>query len=96
MNTKQTQLQEILTAFWNANVLDVPSAGADPSAAIAIDDPLIQLDSLTAVDVLIDIEKVVAKKLPVEKIVRKGGYSSREQFIDDVTKAVEEFIGASP
>ncbi len=96
MNTMQAELNKILIAFWAANVLEVPVNEGDPSAVIAIDEPLVQLDSITAVDVLIDIEKVVNKKLPVEKIVRKGGYSSKEQFLEDITRAVDEFVGASP
>jgi acyl carrier protein len=93
MNNKQTQLHEVLSDFWAKNVLDVPADQGDPAEVIAIDEPLVKLDSITAVDVLIDIEKAVGKKLPVEKIVRKGGYSSKEQFIEEVTKAVDAFVG---
>lgn len=95
MNAKHEQLHDVLTAFWDQNVLDVPAEEGDAEEEIAIDQPLVQLDSITAVDVLLDIEKVVGKHLPIEKIVRKGGYSSKEQFIEEVTRAVDEFAGAS-
>lgn len=96
MNAKHEQLYDVLSAFWDQNVLEVPPADGDADEEIAIDQPLVQLDSITAVDVLLDIEKVVGTHLPIEKIVRKGGYSSREQFIEEVSKAVDEFVGASP
>ena len=96
MNAKHEQLHDVLSAFWDQNVLEVPADEGDADEEIAIDEPLVQLDSITAVDVLLDIEKVVGKQLPIEKIVRKGGYSSREQFIQEVTNAVDECLGASP
>lgn len=96
MSAIRDQLHDILSAFWDQNVLEVPAEEGNADEEIAVDQPLIQLDSITAVDVLIDIEKVVGKQLAIEKIVRKGGYSSKEQFIKDVTKAVDEFVGASP
>lgn len=96
MNVEHEQLHDVLSAFWDQNVLEVPPEEGDAEEEIAVDQPLVQLDSVTAVDVLLDIEKLVKKHLPIEKIVRKGGYSSKEQFIEDVTSAVDEFIGASP
>lgn len=96
MSTEPEQLLEILSSFWDQNVLEVPPTEGNGEEEIPIDEALVQLDSITAVDVLIDIEKVVGKHLPVEKIVRKGGYTSREQFIEEVTKAVEGYVEAPP
>lgn len=96
MNAELEQLCDVLSAFWDQNVLEVPAEEGDAEEEIAIDKPLVPLDSVTAVDVLLDIEKMVGKHLPIEKIVRKGGYSSKEQFIEEVTKAVDEFVGTSP
>ncbi|KAF1704747.1 hypothetical protein [Pseudoxanthomonas kaohsiungensis] len=96
MNAKHEQLHDVLSAFWDQNVLEVPADEGGADEEIAIDEPLVQLDSITAVDVLLDIEKVIGKQLSIEKIVRKGGYSSREQFIQEVTNAVDECLGASP
>lgn len=93
MSTTNNQLHTVLGTFWDKNVLEVPTEEDDSDGDLAIDDPLIQLDSITAVDVLLDIEKLVGKHLPVEKIVRKGGYESKEQFIEEVTQAVNEFVG---
>lgn len=92
MSTTHEQLQDVLSTFWDENVLEVLDAGNEGGEEVAIDAPLVQLDSVTAVDVLIDIEKIVGKHLPIERIVRKGGYSTKEHFIEEVTKAVDEFV----
>ena len=96
MNAEHEQLRAVLSAFWDQNVLEVPVEEGDAEVEIAIDQPLVRLDSITAVSVLLEIEKAVGKRLPIEKIVHKGGYLSKEQFIEEVTKAVDAFVGASP
>ena len=96
MSAEHEQMHDVLSAFWDQNVLEVPTEEGDAEEEIAIDQPLVQLDSVTAVDVLLDIEKIVGQHLAIEKIVRKGGYSSKEQFVDEVTRAVDEFVRASP
>ncbi len=96
MNAEHEQLRAVLSAFWDQNVLEVPAEEGDAEVEIAIDKPLVQLDSITAVSVLLEIEKAVGMRLPIEKIVHKGGYLSKEQFIEEVTRAVDAFVGASP
>jgi acyl carrier protein len=93
MIAKHEELHETLSSFWDENVLEVPVKEDDDNEEIDIDEPLVQLDSITAVDVLIDIEKIVGKHLPIDQIVRKGGYSTKEQFIEEVTKAVDQCVG---
>lgn len=87
-------LRNVLADLWDANVLEMPSNDESMDERVSADHPLIALDSLTAVEVLIEVESVVGAALPIEKIVRQGGYSSKEQFIDEVTAAVEEFMSA--
>jgi|GEM_PF-1069520 len=96
MTAEHEQLRGVLSAFWDQNVLEVPAEEGDAEEEIAIDQPLVQLDSITAVGVLLQIEEVVGRHLLIEKIVRNGGYSSKEQFIEEVTHAVNAFVGASP
>lgn len=91
MSVNQVQLHDVLSAFWDQNVMEAAGDNGDSS----IDTPLVPLDSITACDALIDAERIVGQKLPVEKIVRKGGYSSKEDFITDVTQAVTEYLSAT-
>lgn len=94
--SSQQDLHAVLSKFWDDNVLE-PDAEATASGGEApIDHPLIALDSITAVGVLIEVEAVVRKTLPIETIVRKGGYTSKEQFVSDITAAVEKFAKSPP
>lgn len=85
-------LRNVLADLWDANVLGTPSADGAMDEHVPVDHPLIALDSLTAVEVLVEVEGVVGAALPLEKIVRQGGYSFKEQFIDEVAAAVEKFM----
>lgn len=91
MSSKQAQLSDALSVFWDQNVLEIVEDVGDSS----IDSLLVALDSITVCEVLIDLEAIVGAKLPVEKIVKKGGYSSKEDFVEGVTKAVAEFMSES-
>jgi len=92
--SEHPKLRDALAALWDANVLETPSTDGSMDERVPVDHPLVALDSLTAVEVLIEVESVVGAALPIEKIVRQGGYSSKEQFIDEVTAAVKEFMSA--
>lgn len=78
----KTQIETLLAAFWDRRAQDI------------IDDPLstdelgAPLDSISAVDAFIGIDKLVQRKLPVELIIRHGGYNSKEQFVTDITDKV--------
>lgn len=92
--SEHPKLRAALAALWDVNVLETPSTDGSTEEHVPVDHPLIALDSLTAVEVLVEVEGVVGAALPIEKIVRQGGYSSKEQFIEEVAAAVEEFMGA--
>ncbi|MEE4156192.1 hypothetical protein V2I75_02750 [Pseudomonas viridiflava] len=78
----KTQIETLLAAFWDKRAQDI------------IDDPLstdelgAPLDSISAVDAFVGIDKLVQRKLPVELIIRHGGYDSKEQFVTDITEKV--------
>lgn len=95
MSSKQDPMHDALAAFWDENMLEPVESSLESTDDSSIDDPVMPLDSITACDALIDIERIVGRKLPVEKIVRKGGYSSKEDFINDITEAVTEFLSTN-
>ncbi|MGY3170767.1 acyl carrier protein [Pseudomonas sp. TE12234] len=86
----KTQIETLLNAFWDRRAQDI------------IDDPLstdqlgAPLDSISAVDAFVGIDKLVQRKLPVELIIRHGGYSSKEQFVTDVTDKVLRHLKEVP
>ncbi|MHB2250792.1 hypothetical protein D3C80_1185080 [compost metagenome] len=86
----KTQIETLLNAFWDKRAQDI------------IDDPLstdqlgAPLDSISAVDAFVGIDKLVQRKLPVELIIRHGGYNSKEQFVTDVTDKVLRHLKEVP
>lgn len=87
MSNLKSQIESALGGFWDTNVV-----GAIGDSG-TVDDSLVPLDSISACEVLLDIEAIVKRELPVEKIVKKGGYETRDTFIAEVTKAVLEIVG---
>ncbi len=86
----KTQIETLLAAFWDKRAQDI------------IDDPLstdelgAPLDSISAVDAFVGIDKLVQRKLPVELIIRHGGYDSKEQFVTDITDKVLRHLKEQP
>ncbi len=84
------QIEIALGEFW------------DDRAQAIIDDPLstddlgAPLDSLAACDAFVQIDKIVQRKLPVELIIRHGGYDSKVQFVSEITKGVLKHLKENP
>ena len=51
--------------------------------------PKTELDSLTIVELLIELDSIVGHKLPVS-LIKVGGYESIEQLQDDLLPKLEE------
>ncbi|RFD31705.1 hypothetical protein CER19_06325 [Pseudomonas sp. GL93] len=86
----KTQIETLLSSFWDKRAQDI------------IDDPLstdelgAPLDSISAVDAFVGIDKLVQRKLPVELIIRHGGYNSKVQFITEITDKVLRHLKEQP
>ena len=61
----------------------------DPFAAGTLYDVLIDVDSHTAVTVLLTLEPIAGVHLP-EAIIKPGGYSDRQQMVDDLIPKIEQ------
>lgn len=88
MNADQLKsaIETCLREFWDTHSLAVDGASE------TIDSLIDPLDSLTAVDALIELEKIVGMELPEGRVIRRGGYDSKEQFIEDLTRRVLEYV----
>jgi len=82
----KSAIETCLREFWDTHSLAVDEASETVDGLI---DPL---DSLTAVDALIELEKIVGMELPEGRVIRRGGYDSKEQFIEDLTRRVLEYV----
>lgn len=79
-------VRKALEEFWDARSL------GDESASGTLNDLVDPLDSLTAVDALLDIEAIVGITIPEDKVIRRGGYDSRKQFIDHLGQKVVNYV----
>nr|WP_314492551.1 hypothetical protein [uncultured Pseudomonas sp.] len=75
-------IEKLLGDFWDKRFLEIQD---DP---LAVEDMGAPMDSLAACDAFIGIDKLVGQKIPVELIVRHGGYQSKDQFVSEITNGV--------
>ena len=78
----KVEIEKLLGDFWDKRALEILE---DP---LATDDLGAPLDSIAACDAFVGIDRIVNCKLPVELIVRHGGYTSRQQFVTEITNGV--------
>ncbi|MGV6953165.1 hypothetical protein [Pseudomonas chlororaphis] len=76
------EIEKLLGDFWDKRALEIQD---DP---LATEDMGAPMDSIAACDAFVGIDKLVGQKIPVELIVRHGGYESRAQFVTEITKGV--------
>lgn len=86
----KTQIELALGDFWDKRAMEIID---DP---LSIDDLGAPLDSLAACDAFVQIDKIVQRKLPVELIIRHGGYDSKGQFVSEITKGVLKHLKDYP
>lgn len=81
----RAEIEAVLADFWDKNVIEpTPAASGETS----LEDMLTPLDSQTAVEVLLDLEPLVGVALPIQTVLKKGGYLSKEEFISELSAAV--------
>lgn len=86
----KVEIEKLLGAFWDKRALDIID---DPLATDELGAPL---DSIAACDAFVGIDKLVQRKLPVELIIRHGGYDSKTQFVSEITKGVLKHLKDAP
>lgn len=86
MPSLQQQIEAALHEFWEEMAL------ADAAAPAGAPEFPEAMDSLAAVDVLLKLEPIVGIELEAYQIIRRGGYDSKEQFLEDLTKQVLKHV----
>ena len=82
MATLEQTLRDALDSFWDQNVLPAP-------ASRTVCDPIeSELDSMSSCGVLLVLEEIIGFELEPEKVIRRGGYVNREQFLTELGEAV--------
>ncbi|WP_438455656.1 hypothetical protein [Vreelandella venusta] len=87
MTKLQKQIEQALGEFWDEREISISS---DPDS---VNDLGAAMDSLTACEAMITIDDIVGKQVPVDVVIKNGGYDSREQFIQQVTEGVLKYLG---
>jgi hypothetical protein len=82
----QTDIETLLSTFWDKRAADIID---DP---LSVDELGAPLDSISAVEAFKGIDKLVGSKLPVDLIIRHGGYSTKEQFVTEITSKVMKHV----
>lgn len=87
MKDMRAEIESLLRKFWEERAIAIDEA---PTSVDELGAPL---DSITSMEAIMDIDDLLQQKLPVERIIRKGGYNSEEDFVSDVTAKVLEVLG---
>ena len=90
MDEQKPLIQAILGKFWDKRAIEI---GVAPGSTEELGAPL---DSLTSMEALLEIDRLLERRVPVEAVIQKGGYQTREQFIEDITTNVLKFVAEHP
>ena len=86
----ENQIKAALESFWDEHALTPASGG--PST---VDELLEPIESMTAVEVLATLDKIVGAKLP-NSVIQAGGYKTKEEFVNQLSAKVLAHQKASP
>src|SRR6476646_7686093 len=75
----QQEIQTVLETWWDGEVEDDPFA--DDSKKGTLYDLLPTVDSITVLNLLIAVERLLNFELPVS-VIRRGGYKSKRDMVD--------------
>lgn len=90
MDSQKQEIETMLGKFWDERAIEM---GESPDSTEDLGAPL---DSLTSIEALIEIDRLMNRKIPVEAVIQKGGYQTRAQFIEGVTTNVLKFVEEHP
>ncbi|MDR6680160.1 hypothetical protein [Pseudomonas oryzihabitans] len=85
MDTKG-EIEKALSQFWDKRALEIVD---DP---LSVDELGAPMESVMAVDALVDIGKLLKVKIPVDVVIRNGGYENKEQFIRLVGGGILKYL----
>lgn len=86
MDEKRKELERILGDFWDEN--EIPG-DPDPSGTESLG---AAMDSLTAVEVLVQVDKLYGKKISVESVIQRGGYTDKDEFVKKLVEQIERTV----
>jgi hypothetical protein len=86
MTTLNAQIRAKLETFWDLRALPT-----GPGASSIVDALVAPVESIIAVEVLLEIDAIVGKKVP-SSVIQAGGYMTREEFVDKLSASVLTYL----
>ena len=86
MSTLGSAIRTMLEEFWEEQSISVDGE------SMSVDDLVAAMDSFTATEVLERAEQIVGMDLPSGKVIRQGGYDSKDQFVDLLTARILDYV----
>lgn len=87
MDDKRQEIEASLGEFWDRMAIELGEDPQDTGALVGA-----PLDSLTAMEAMLEIDKLLNLKIPADTVIRKGGYESKEQFVEHLTSEVLKYV----
>lgn len=87
MNEHKAELEQILSDFWDSN--EIPMDGAPTSTGQLG----AALDSITAVEVLLEVDTLFKRKISVEAVIQRGGYKDKQEFVTKLRDQILMVVG---
>lgn len=81
MTEMEFKIRETLDAFWEDRAIPTEDGGSIVDALVA------PVESMTAVEVLVDLDKITGEKIP-NTVIQAGGYMTKDEFLDKLTASV--------
>ncbi|NWD74032.1 hypothetical protein HX890_07840 [Pseudomonas gingeri] len=78
----KNEIEKHLGQFWDKRALEIVD---DP---LSVDELGAPMESVMAIDALVEIGKMLKVKIPVDVVIRNGGYETKEQFVSLVTSGI--------
>lgn len=91
MTDQRAQIEAVLGQFWEEMAIDL--GGSPQSTSDLLGAPL---DSITAVEVLVQVDELLGRTLPAEALIQKGGYESKQQFVEVLTAQILGYVADHP
>jgi hypothetical protein len=86
MSDMASRIKAALELFWDENAIP-----AEDGEATTVDELVGPVESMTAVAVLVTLDKITGVKLP-NSIIQAGGYSSRNEFVTKLGAAALAYV----
>lgn len=81
MTELESKIREALDVFWEDRAIPTADGGSIVDALVA------PVESMTAVEVLVDLDKITGVKIS-NNVIQAGGYMTKEEFVENLTTAV--------